>query len=227
MHMPTVRIHFCFCRVKYTYTFSYTQSIRMLAMEVLRIVWKSNNGEARYDAIIGLEDLIFSPKLGAKYFLSRALFCKQAKNKKRNQLSPIQFFYCFCCWILQESNKWVSLVRTKNRNPLAWIANCWHAFRTGQKCCKCYASQAEMPHNSGLPCILDWSRNFWRYVFFVVLLFLCPIHILLLNCFDHLVGKPWVRKKIKSIWPLKVVSDFEHVAGRSDERPRSSFDCSL
>ena len=56
----------------------------MLAMEVLQIVQKSNNGEARYDAIIYivLEDLIFSPKLGAKYFLSRALFCKQAKNKK-------------------------------------------------------------------------------------------------------------------------------------------------
>ena len=29
------------------------------------------------------------------------------------------------------------------------------------------------------------------------------------------------------MWPLKVVSDFEHVAGQSDERPRSSFGCSL
>ena len=88
---------FVFDILEYILSVTPIERIRMLAVEVLRIVRKSNNGEARYDAIIVLEDLIFSPKLGAKYFLSRALFCKQAKNKKRNQLSPIQFFYCFCC----------------------------------------------------------------------------------------------------------------------------------
>ena len=54
----------------------------MLAMEVLRIVQKSNDGEARYDAIIVLEGLIFLQSWDLNIFSRVHCFVRRLRTKK-------------------------------------------------------------------------------------------------------------------------------------------------